>query len=246
MKTTIKRLARLIGYDIIQYRKFPISSTQEDIEIIRKVASYTMTTPERLLALINAVRYIVNNNISGDLVECGVWRGGSMMAMALTLLKLNVQDRELYLYDTFEGMPKPTAKDFIGQLSAFIEFDKNKISADSSNWCYASLKEVKTALYSTKYPTKKIHFLKGKVENTIPKTIPNQIAILRLDTDFYESTYHELIHLFPRLVRGGVLILDDYGSWTGSKQATDEYISQNKIKILLNSIDKDARIAVKL
>ena len=90
------------------------------------------------------------------------------------------------------------------------------------------------------------NFIKGKVENTLPEYAPKQIALLRLDTDWYESTKHELIHLFPRLVSGGVLIIDDYGYWIGAKKAVDEYFSQTKTKILLNRIDQTGRIAVKI
>ena len=96
------------------------------------------------------------------------------------------------------------------------------------------------------YNTEKLHFIKGKVENTLPEYAPKQISLLRLDTDWYESTKHELTHLFPRLVSGGVLILDDYGYWAGAKKAVDEYFSQNKTQILLNRIDQTGRIAIKI
>jgi hypothetical protein len=86
----------------------------------------------------------------------------------------------------------------------------------------------------------------GKVEDTIPADIPEKIALLRLDTDWYESTKHELIHLFPRLQKGGVLIIDDYGFWKGARKAVDEYFAENNIQILLNRIDDTGRMAIKL
>ena len=144
-------------------------------------------------------------------------------------------------------MSKPTDVDIsVGKRRAKIRFEKNKKNEDSSDWCFASLDEVKKNMIKTGYNSEKLHFIKGKVENTLPKHIPKQIAILRLDTDWYESTKHELIHLFPKLVSGGVLILDDYGHWAGAKKAVDEYISQNKIQILLNRIDDTGRIAIKI
>jgi hypothetical protein len=105
---------------------------------------------------------------------------------------------------------------------------------------------VKQAVYSTGYNRDKFHFVQGMVEDTLPEKAPEQIALLRLDTDWYESTRHELIHLFPRLSRGGVLIIDDYGDWEGARKAVDEYIAQHNVAILLNRIDHTGRIGVKL
>jgi hypothetical protein len=105
---------------------------------------------------------------------------------------------------------------------------------------------VKNNLYSTGYPRENIIFIKGKVEETIPAVIPDKIAILRLDTDWYESTYHELLHLFPRLSVHGVLILDDYGCLKGAKRATDTYFNEHGVKVLLNRIDYSGRIAIKV
>ena len=170
-----------------------------------------------------------------------------MMAVANTLLKEKNQDRDLYLFDTYEGMSKPTDLDvsFEGKNSR-NQFEETKRGEDCSDWCFASLDEVKKHILKTGYDSGKLHFVKGKVEDTLPEYTPKQISLLRLDTDWYESTKHELIHLFPKLVSGGVLILDDYGYWAGAKKAVDEYISDNKIKILLNRIDETGRIAIKL
>jgi len=115
-----------------------------------------------------------------------------------------------------------------------------------SHWTEVSLEEVKNNISSIGYDKKKIHFIKGKVEETLPKNNPEKISILRLDTDFYASTLHELNHLFPLLSVGGVLIIDDYDWWQGQRKAIDEYFSKNKIKILLNKIDQSARIGVKI
>ena len=211
------------------------------------VKPFTLTNSERLFALIESVKYVIHNNIQGDFVECGVWKGGSMMAVEKTLLKLKNQERKLYLFDTFEGMVKPTEEDldFTG-VSASTKFEKTKIDNKSSYWDRSELSEVKKAVLSIGYEKSKIHFIKGKVEDTIPNGAPESISLLRLDTDWYESTRHELVHLFPRLSRGGVIIIDDYGQWAGQKKAVDEYFAQNNIAILLNRIDYSARIGVKL
>jgi len=170
-----------------------------------------------------------------------------MMAVARTLMAMNDASRELYLFDTFEGMAQPTDRDVAidGTTAAQLLRDSSK-EDQASVWCYASLEEVKRALYSVGYDRTKIHFVKGKVEETIPANAPANIALLRLDTDWYESTRHELAHLFPRVSRGGVVIIDDYGHWKGAKQAVDEYLREQKIKLLLNRVDYTGRIAVKV
>lgn len=226
--------------------KIPSDFEEHHIKTLQLVKENTMTSPERIFSLIEAVKYIERNNIDGDIVECGVWKGGSMMTVAHTLISLDNTTRSLYLYDTYEGMNQPTDHDkvYSGE-SAINMLERNKDKEKNLVWAYSPLSLVEENLASTKYPSEKIHFVKGKVEDTIPNTLPSSIAILRLDTDWYESTKHELIHLFPNLVAGGVLILDDYGYWQGARKAVDEYITENNIKILLNRIDETGRIGIK-
>lgn len=173
-----------------------------------------------------------------------------MMAVAIALKKYCKEDRNLYLYDTFEGMPFPGVNDKTLHgipASSLLKSShkRNKSDADSI-WCYASIEDVQRNIRLTSYPSENIHFIQGKVEDTLPEKAPEKIALLRLDTDWYESTVHEMEHLFPRLVRGGVLIVDDYGHWQGAKKAIDEYVEKNKVKLLLNRIDYTGRIAVKI
>jgi hypothetical protein len=248
LKITNRRIDGRTGYDFVKCQEgIPLDFEQGDIHIIRSVKPYTMTTPERLYALIKAVKYIVKNDIPGDIVECGVWKGGSMMAVAKTLLDLGHLDRQLYLFDTFEGMTRPQDVDVSYTGSKTSEkFEKRKITNNSSHWCFASLDEVKRAMYETGYDRAKISFVKGKVERTIPNNAPQTISLLRLDTDWYESTRHELLHLYPRLSHGGVIIIDDYGHFLGARKAVDEYIEQNNICLLLNRLDYTGRIGVKL
>jgi O-methyltransferase len=219
-----------------------------DAEIIKRAKPFTMTGLERLFALVQAVRYIVRAEIPGDLVECGVWKGGSMIAAASTLLELKAADRNLWLYDTFEGMPEPTVVDVSHRgENAQQEFKaRQKNRTSGSDWCYSSLEEVRENLEGTNYPKHLLRFVKGKVEETIPREAPAQIALLRLDTDWYESTKHELVHLFPRLSRSGVLIIDDYGYWKGCRKAVDEYFAAHPPAPLLNRIDSTGRIGTRI
>lgn len=244
-ENTAKRLINYFGYEI--HRANINDFSKEENEIIKYVTPFTYTSSERILALIESVKYVIKNNIPGSIVECGVWRGGSMMAVAKVLLQLNKTEKDLYLYDTFTGMTKPQQIDVSSDgLNASSRFEKSKISDDSSDWSRVDLSQVQKNLFKTGYNKEKFHFIKGKVEDTLPTKAPEEISILRLDTDWYESTKHELIHLFPRLTIGGVLILDDYGVWQGARKAVDEYLSENKIKILLNRIDEAGRVGIKI
>jgi hypothetical protein len=244
LKGAIHKSFRFFGLDLVKYHPpenvFPPDFAAEEIEIVRKVRPWTLTTPERIYALVHTVRYVSLNNIPGSIVECGVWQGGSMAAVAHVLLQLNDVSRDLYLFDTFEGMTEPTARD--------VDYEGMQVAqvweADVK-YVYAPLEAVQEVMYATGYPRERIHFVRGRVEDTLPKSAPESVAILRLDTDWYESTRHELIHLFPRLSKAGVLIIDDYGHWRGSREATDEYFSQNRIPILLNRIDYSCRLALK-
>ena len=250
MKKLIKKIIKKLGYEIHRsgtYREFPIDFNEIDIDIIKAVKPFTLTSIERRFALIQAVNYIIKNKIAGDIVECGVWKGGSIMAIAKTLLALKSYDKELYLFDTFEGMPRPTEFDIsYNDKLAIKHFEERKIDNNSSDWSRIELDEVKNNVFSTGYNKEKFHFIKGKVEDTIQKNSPETISILRLDTDWYESTRHELIHLFPRLVKGGVIIIDDYGFWKGAKKAVDQYFEENNISILLNRIDTTGVIGIKI
>jgi O-methyltransferase len=245
IKCAIHKLFRTFGLDLIRVRSeesFPPDFRSDEMEMITQVRPWTMTSAERIYALIHAVRYISSNGIAGDIVECGVWKGGSMAAIAKTLLQMQDVERNLYLFDTFEGMSEPTSNDFdySGKQASDLLTEEPRFKCSD-----APLESVREVLYDTGYPKEKICFVQGKVEETLPTSAPDSISLLRLDTDWYESTKYELVHLFPRLARNGVIIIDDYGHWKGSRQACDEYFTQNGIPILLNRIDYTGRIALK-
>jgi O-methyltransferase len=258
MKPLVKSIVNQLGFEITKKsapslvekplpieNSFPSDFSQEDIELFNLVSPYTMTSKERVFALIQAVKYISRHKIPGDIVECGVWKGGSMMAIAKTLVAEKDLSRELYLFDTFSGLTDPSDedRDFSGRDAAELFEIRNK--EDGLIWCHAPLDGVRNVMSSTAYDQSKIHFIEGKVEDTLPSNAPEKISLLRLDTDWYESTRHELIHLFPRLSINGVIIIDDYGYWQGAKKAVDDYFEKHNIKILLNRIDESGRIAIK-
>lgn len=223
--------------------EFPVDFDEDYCEIIRAVRPYTMTGNDKLHALISATKYIHKFDIPGAVVECGVWRGGSMQAVARTLDATNDYSRDLYLFDTFEGMVEPTDKDARHDgLSATHLLENSERSARV--WAYASLEDVKAGFANVPYPSERIHYIQGRVESTVPEQAPEQIALLRLDTDWYESTKHELDHLYPRLVPGGVLFIDDYGWWQGSRAASDEFLAETGARLLLIRTGS-GRVAVK-
>ena len=241
---------RRLGYALVPVSTLPeIDSlhdfTPEQKKIIETARSFSMTGVARLATLVNAVTYVTEHRIPGDFVECGVWRGGSMMAMALTLISLGDTSRDLYLYDTYEGMSEPTAHDT--KASGALALDQYRAYAErNKKWCYASLEDVRENIRSTGYPEARIQLIKGKVEDTIPQRLPGQVAILRLDTDWYESTRHELTHLYPRLSGRGLMILDDYGHWAGAKKAVDEYFAGRREAVYLHRIDYTGRLMMKV
>jgi hypothetical protein len=215
---------------------------EASLATIRRVKPRTMTGFEKLYGLVQATRYVAQHHIPGDIVECGVWRGGSMQAVALTLREQGDTERHLHLFDTFEGMPPPTDKDSRHGRSAQELLDRR--DRDHNIWAIADLADVQEGMREVDYPADRVHFHQGLVEETVPAQAPDQISILRLDTDWYESTRHELEHLYDRLSPGGVLIIDDYGHWEGSRLATEEFLKKSGEPLLMLPLAA-GRIAVK-
>lgn len=202
--------------------------------------SYTMTSAERMYALSNAVRYVIESDVPGSFVECGVWRGGSSMLVARVLVELGVSDRPMYLYDTFAGMAEPSAEDGVGTWDRWAKDARD----DHNEWCFAPLEEVQRAMASTGYPEDLVHYVAGKIEDTIPGEAPNEIALLRLDTDWYASTRHGLTHLYRRLAGRGILVIDDYGHWEGARRAVDEFFADHE-PVMMHRVDKTGRVIQK-
>jgi hypothetical protein len=235
-----RRLADL-GVSMVPLETFD----EEFMRIYRACAPFSMASIERLYAVYQAVRHVVDHEVPGDVVECGVWRGGSSMCAAMTLLARGAVDRRLWLYDTFAGMTEPSAEDvnYVG-VDARATWRRAQRS-DHNRWCYGSLDDVRANLRSTAYPGDRVAYVQGPVEETLPRTAPDSIALLRLDTDWYQSTRHELEHLYPRLSPFGVLIIDDYGFWKGARKAVDEYFAA-RTPLLLARSDNTGRMAIKL
>ncbi len=247
MKSIIRKLLSTLSRQDKPYTTVYKDIDADFFSVYEICKPYTMTSIERMYALYKATEYVVRNRIAGDFVECGVWKGGSAMLIAATLHQLKYYDKNIYLYDTFEGTSEPTEKDRnhagIEASKLLAEAAHNKKSCNI--WAYSTLDEVKQNLAIINYPGENIVYVKGKVEDTVNASSHNKIALLRLDTDWYESTYHEMQCLYPALEKNGILIIDDYGHWQGAREAVNQYCEENGLNILLNRIDYTGRIAVK-
>ena len=200
----------------------PVEATFNDRKILSAAGKYAAMSSARLYSLIKSAQHVVKHGIPGAAVVCGVGLGGSALALARAFRNAGETDREIWLYDTFDG----------GKRS---EMDDYKASAEY----------VKTILAKRcpQYRRESFVFVPGMVEDTIPGSAPERIAVLHCDTDWYESTKHELTHLYPRLNFGGVVLIDDYGVWEGARRATDEYFADKPI--FLSAVDHTGRIGVK-
>ena len=247
----VDRAARKLGLQVSrlssQGTQLPVEASAEDAALIGSLRPYTMTSAERLWSLVNAVRYVIDEGIPGDFVECGVWRGGSVMAMAKTLTALGVTDRRVWLYDTYAGMTAPTTEDVEAATGATAAglLATTDIGDGNNVWCVAGRADVEANVRSTGYPFEQFTFVEGDVAVTLNEAAPAHVALLRLDTDWYESTRVGLEMLYPRLSVGGVCILDDYGHWQGARKAVDDYFTANSPRPYMHPIDYSGRVFIK-
>ena len=195
-----------------------------DDEIIYSCKPFTLTSFERLRQTVNTIDYMVKNNIEGDIIEVGVWRGGTVMAMLMKLKQLGVTDRHVHLYDTFEGMTEASEED-INPDGALAE---PLMEAVPFFKCIASIEEVMANISRVGYPREFVHFHKGDIRKTDLTTIPEKIACLRLDVDWYELYKFCLPVFEPRVQPTAPITIDDYGYWSGCKKAVDDYLKDSK------------------
>ncbi len=255
IKNIIKKILNFFSYEIkkihnINVLDFDTSRSNSFEKYYNMCSSESLNiSKERFLSLYQAVRYIYRNKIEGDFVECGVFMGGSAMMIANTMREIDEKNyfkKKVWLYDTFDGMPDADENDVNIDNQIASDFLKNSTKKENSKdiWAYSSLDYVKKNLKKTKLEDENIIIVKGLVEETLEKNKPSKISLLRLDTDFYQSTKIELDMLYPNLVVGGVIIIDDYGHWKGCKKAVDEYFN-NKNNFFLQQIDYSGIIGIK-
>jgi predicted O-methyltransferase YrrM len=239
-----RRAARraLNGIGLARRVEIPADLEPEFVSHYQRCRPFTMCSVERQYALYNSMAYLARERIAGDVVECGVWCGGSAMLAALCAAAAGDRQRTFSLYDTFGPFPAPGERDDAFAWAVWREIDT---SGRLDGRALPGVDEVRRNMLSTGISDGQLRIVPGRVEETLPAQAPERIALLRLDTDWYESTRHELEHLYPLLAPGGVLIIDDYGCMNGARAATDEFISRSGAPLLLTRIDDTARLAIK-
>lgn len=187
--------------------------------MIPDLRKYTKTSPQRMAAMARACERIDLDRIAGDIVECGVWRGGNVI-----LARMLCPMRLCWLFDTFDGMTPPGPND---DAKAHYKFD-SKTRAGAIKWARVPLDEVRGYFAETgTLDEGRLRFIVGPVEQTLsdPQNIPDRVAILRLDMDWHAPTAAALAALYERLEPGGFLIVDDYEMFQGCRRAVDQYFA---------------------
>ena len=216
-----------------------------DVIIRIYTSQLTMVSLERLIATANSAIYVCKNNLPGAFVECGVWRGGNAI-LATKIFEFYGKENNVYLYDTFDGMVPPTTEDFSPIIGSAEEIFAAK-EADGEKWCFATVDDVVQNFDQFTAPLSNVVIIKGDVLETLSLSVnvPNQIAILRLDTDWYESTRYEMQILFPRVISQGIIMFDDYGFWGGHQKAINEYFVDKGLNPHMSYVDESCRLIVK-
>lgn len=211
--------------------------TEDEWNMLNVCKPYTMTSGERLLHTFRTIKELDKEKIEGAIVECGVYKGGQIISAWLGNTK---SKRQFWLYDTFEGMTPPTEDDYRINADGSYGFAHQSTKAKNGydQWCRAELNEVVENI-NPFIPQNQTKYVVGDVCKTLenPGNVPTNIALLRLDTDWYESTYKELQVLWPKLSIGGICVIDDYNSWQGSKKAFHDTFGDN---IKIHTIDQVA------
>ena len=252
LKRLIKKFLSKLNYRIISKNDWSskvenliVEASENDLNEFKKIDSISLTSYPNRWSLLQSLNHICENNVEGDIVETGVYKGANLILINNFLYRHNLEKR-IYAYDTYSGQPEPSEKDYdIKGTKMTDKFDDYKKKNIIPVFC--SLKEVKNNIskYSN-HDLSKITFIKGKVEETLidEKNIPKKISLLRLDTDFHDSIKKSLEILYPKLNNGGVLIIDDYGHFKGAQIAVDNFF-QNKKNIWMHRVDYTCRLIIK-
>ena len=191
--------------------------------------AHTMNGLKQLDHLQQCIEAILDENVAGDLIETGVWRGGSCIFMRAVLAAYGAQGRNVFVADSFEGLPPanpaqyPADADNLAQLNWLFAVSQAEVEANFRN--YGLLDE-------------HVIFLKGWFKDTLPQAPIETLALLRLDGDLYESTMQGLQHLYPKLSVGGYCIVDDYYHFACCRTAVDDYRAQYGIQSALTRVDR--------
>lgn len=212
------------------------TSDGEAAAAIESARGYTMVDIHQQFLAYALARYIAEASLPGDLVECGVWRGGVSALMLRGLMAGGANHKRLWMYDTFQGMTAPSDKDLQIQSGRSAQEILSRIPKmagkknEWNEWCFADEDDVRRTVSATGYPGQNINIVKGDVAVSLTEEKPRSISLLRLDTDWYESTRVELDSLYPLVEPGGFVIVDDYDDWSGARLAVDEFLCQLPVR----------------
>lgn len=246
-KIMVKKALHNLGYTLERIDKpfYPTEISDSEKRILDSVinARVSMVSRVGLINTMLTVRYVSQRSVPGDFVECGVWKGGNAI-LAAKLFQHYGDSRKVWLYDTFRGTTSPDINhDGRGPVEDFKRSERN-------GWneiAFASLAEVQMNLKRFNVPLEAVEIVEGDVTQTlnVKENLPEQISILRLDTDWFYSTKKELEVLYPLVQTGGCLIIDDYGYSDGSRKATDDYFSSTASRPFFHYTTKSIRTCIK-
>lgn len=248
MQRQFRELVRTVaqwGGLAVEAWAWPVEATAADVAIMEAALPYTMVSRARLWSAVSAVKYVVASGVRGAVVEAGVWKGGCSFAMGSTLHLMGADSRGLWLYDTFDGMTAPSESDVETSSRKQAAKILGRSRANSTYWARATRAEVELLVAESGLTPEHVHIVQGDVLATLPALAPATIAVLRLDTDWFESTKWELETLFDRVSAGGVIIFDDYGYWDGARKAVDEFFAAREISPFLQVTDRTGRLFIK-
>ncbi len=217
------------GYLLVQLKQFDAEKRAAGQDW--PMFGYSMIGTARLNNLEACLRTIIAERIPGDILETGVWRGGACLFMKAMLDRFGEMSRTIWLADSFEGLPKPT--------TSVDKSAKNHDFADC-DFLKVSLEQVQANFERFHLLDERVRFLKGWFCDTLPNAPIEKLALLRMDGDLYESTNDALHSMYHRVVPGGFVVVDDYSTWTGCRQAITEFRAKHQIDAELIPIDGSA------
>ncbi len=225
-----KKYPTVFTTDVEKFNHHILQVNYKDSLLKDVVRPNTMTSSGKVYELDQSLEKVVSENIPGDYIECGTYRGG-LAALMLDNILYNNLDKKLWVYDTFQGMSEPSTVDVSTKNeNAVSTFNATKNTTTGyADWCKATIDIVQStlSLVDNSYEDR-ANLIIGKVEDTLRHeiNIPQKISLMRLDTDWYESTKIELEKFYHRLSIGGIIIIDDYRLWQGQKLAVDEFFDK--------------------
>lgn len=216
-----------------------VIDSKKNKDLIKKYSNFYLKN--KGYTMIDEKTYINNlkiaekaKNITGDIVECGVWRGGMIAGIA----ELLGPTSKYFLYDSYEGLPD--AKEIDGALA--LDWQNNSDGEHYHDNCKAEINFAKEAMTNTGV---EFELIKGWFDSTVPQNKHEKISLLRLDADWYDSTIICLKYLFPKVVSGGIIIIDDYYVWEGCSKAIHDYLSEIKSDCRIYQMDNKVAYIIK-